>query len=92
MFSGDSFEYPAFITAFDSIIANNVHTDKDRLFFLEKYTSGSASKAKKGFQATNFDTAYKEARKLLDQRYGNPIIVAKNLQIKFTELAPYKRR
>ena len=76
--SSDSFEYPAFITAFDSIITNNVHTDKDRLFFLEKYTSGSANEAIKGFLATNSDTAYKEARKLLDQRYGNPVIVAEN--------------
>ena len=32
VFLGDSFEYPAFITAFDSIIANKVHTDKDQLF------------------------------------------------------------
>ena len=78
VFSGDSFEYPAFVTAFDSIIGNNVHTEKDWLFFLEKYTSGSANEAIKGFLATNSDTAYKEARKLLDQRYGNPVIVAEN--------------
>ena len=78
VFSGDSFEYPAFITAFDSIIANNVHADKDRLFFLEKYTSGSANEEIKVFLATNSDTAYKEARKLLEQRYGNPVVVAEN--------------
>ena len=63
-FAGDSFEYPAFITAFDSSIANNVRTNKDRLFFLEKYTSGSANEAISGFLATNSDTACKEARKL----------------------------
>ena len=49
VFSGDRFEYPAFITAFDSSIANNVHTNRDRLFFLEKYTSASANEAKKDF-------------------------------------------
>ena len=78
VFSGDSFEYPSFIKAFDSIIANNVHADWDRLFFLEKYTSGSANEEIKGFLATNPDTAYKEARKLLEQRYGNPVVVAEN--------------
>ena len=78
VFLGDSFEYPAFITAFDSIIVNNVHTDKDQLFFLEKYTSGSTNEAIKRFLATNSDTAYKEARKLLEQRYGNPVVVAEN--------------
>ena len=78
VFLGDSFEYPAFITAFDSIIVNNVHTDKDQLFFLEKYTSGSTNEAIKRFLATNSDTAYKEAHKLLEQRYGNPVVVAEN--------------
>ena len=38
-FSGNSFEYPAFVTAFDSIIAANVPAGKDKLFFLEKYTT-----------------------------------------------------
>lgn len=67
-FSGDSFEYPAFVTAFDSIIAANVPADKDKLFFLEKYTTGKANKVVKGFLATNSETTYSEARKLLDQR------------------------
>ena len=77
VFLGDSFEYPPFVTAFDSIIVN-VHTDKDQLFFLEKYTSGSTNEAVKGFLAMNSDTAYKEACELLEQRYGNPVVVAQN--------------
>ena len=81
-FSGDSFEYPAFVTAFDSIIAANVAADKDRLFYLENYTSGKANEAIRGFLATNSDTAYAEARKLLDQRFGNPVIVAENFKTK----------
>ena len=75
-FSGDSFEYLAF--AFDSIIAANVSAEKDKLFFLEKYTSGKANEAIKGFLATNSDTAYTEARKLLDQRFGNPVVVSED--------------
>ena len=71
-FSGDPFEYPAFVTAFDSIIASNVATERDKLFFLQKYTSGKANEAIKGFLATSSDTAYSEARKLLDQRFENP--------------------
>ena len=74
-FSGDSFEYPAFVTAFDSIIAANVSAEKDKLFFLKKYTRGKVNEAIKGFLATNSDTAYTEALKLLDQRFGNPVAV-----------------
>lgn len=76
VFSGNAFDYPAFITAFDSIISENVPSNKDRLFFLNKYTDGKANEVVKGFLAVNSEHAYTEARKLLDQRFGNPIHVA----------------
>jgi len=82
IFSGDAFEYPSFVTAFDAIIATNVSTDKDRLYYLEKYTTGKANEVIKGFLATNSETAYLEARKLLDRRFGNPEIVAENFKSK----------
>ena len=56
VFSGDYFEYPAFVTAFNSIICSNVPSNRDRLYFL--------------------DSAYEKARKMLDQRFGNPVHVA----------------
>ena len=74
-FSGDSFENPAFLTAFDAIITANVSGEMDKLFFLEKYMCGKANEAIKGFLATNSDTGYSEARKLLDQRFGYPLVV-----------------
>lgn len=80
IFSGNPFEYPAFITAFDAIITANVPADRDRLFFLEKFTSGKANDSVKGFLAAGSETAYKEARKLLDQRYGNPVIIAESFK------------
>ena len=82
IFSGDTFEYPAFVTAFDTIIAANVPSDKDRLFFLEKYTNGKANQVIKGFLATNSNTAYSEARSLLDRRFGNPVVVAEDYKNK----------
>lgn len=75
-FSGDYFEYPAFTTAFDSIISRNVPLDRDRLYFLDKYTKGKANEVVKGFLAMSSDSAYERARKLLDERFGNPVHVA----------------
>ena len=75
-FSGNAFDYPAFTTAFDSIISENVQSNRDRLYFLDKYTVGNANEIVKGFLAVNSEDAYTEARKLLDQRFGNPIHVA----------------
>ena len=76
VFSGNSFDYPAFITAFDSIISENVPSNKDRLYFLNKYTDGKANEVVKEFLAVNSDNAYTEARRILGQRFGNPIHVA----------------
>ena len=76
IFSGDPFQYPAFITAFDSIIFAYVPLDRDCLFFLNKYTKDKANEVVKGFLAMSSDSTYKEARKLLDHCFGNPVHVA----------------
>ena len=89
VFSGDSFKYPAFITAFDSIIANKVHTDKDQLFFLEKYTDRSANEEIKGSLATNSDIAYNQ--QTIGAALWEPYGGSRKLQVKFTELAKFKR-
>ncbi|XP_032235944.2 LOW QUALITY PROTEIN: uncharacterized protein LOC5510887 [Nematostella vectensis] len=78
--SVDPFVCPAFVTMFDSIIEANVSTQSDRLFFLDKYTSGKANVVIKGFLATNSETAYQEARNLQDSRYGNPIKVGETFK------------
>ena len=56
----ENFDFDFLILAFDSIIANKVHTDKDQLFFLEKYTDRSANEEIKGSLATNSDIAYNQ--------------------------------
>lgn len=76
VFAGDPFDYPSFIAAFDSIICDKVSSNKDRLYFLEKYTKDKANDVVKGFLAVNSENAYSEARKLLDHRFGNPVHVA----------------
>jgi len=76
VFSGDYFEYPAFVTAFDSIICSNLPSNRDCLYFLDKYTKGKANDVVNGFLAMSSDSAYAKARKMLDQRFGNPVHVA----------------
>ena len=49
-------------------------------FFLKSSQAGKANDAVKGFLAAGIETAYKGARKLLDQRYGNPVIVAESFK------------
>ena len=51
-------------------------SDRDRLFFPDKFHKEKANEVVKGFLAMSSDSAYKEARKLLDHRFGNPMHVA----------------
>ena len=74
---GNALDYPAFATAFDSTVSKNVQSNKYRLYLFNKYTVGKANEIVKGFLAVNSDDAHTKARQLLDQRFGNPIHVAK---------------
>ena len=85
VFNGDPFEFPSFVTAFDAIISENVPTDRDRLYFLEKYTTGKANDVVSGFLSVTMATAYQEARKLLEARFGNPIYVVEDYKSKLLD-------
>ena len=76
VFNGNVLDYPAFIQAFEAIIENKVDSNKDRLFFLNKYTTGKANEAVKGFVTLNTDDGYSQAKALLAERFGNPYNVA----------------
>ena len=41
--------YPAFITAFETLIESKVDDSSERLCFLDQYTSGKAKELIKGF-------------------------------------------
>ena len=82
VFTGNYFDYPSFVSAFDAIISSRVSSTKDKLYFLSKYTAGKAHDIVKNFLTLESDTAYDEARKLLTNRYGNPVRVAEAYKAK----------
>ena len=88
IFSGSYFDYPSFISAFDAIISSRVSSEKDKLYFLSKYTSGKAHDVVKNFLTLNSDNGYEEARKLLANRYGNPVRVAEDYKVKLRNWPP----
>ena len=46
------------------------------MHYLKKYLSGSAKDAVEGYFLVCTEDAYEEAKKLLDQRYGDPFVIA----------------
>ena len=71
-FGGSFFDYPIFMRAFETIIEGRVSVDKERLYFLNKYTTGKANDVIKGFVTLNSNDSYQRAKKLLAQRFGDP--------------------
>ena len=70
--SGNYFDYPVFTRAFKTIIELRVPSDRERLYFLNKYTEGKANNVIKGFVTLNSDGSYQRAKNLLVRRYGDP--------------------
>ena len=71
IFNGNYFDYPVFMRAFETIIEARVLSDKERLYFLNKYTTGKANDVIKGFITINSSDSYQRAKNLLSQRFGD---------------------
>ena len=72
IFNGNYFDYPIFMRAVETIIEARVSSDKERLYFLNKYTTGKANELTKGFVTLNSNDSYKQAKNLLAQRFRDP--------------------
>ena len=71
-FSGSYFDYPVFMRAFETIIEARALADRERLYFLNNYTSGKDNDVIKGFVTLNSSDSFQTAKKLLAQRFGDP--------------------
>lgn len=58
--------------AFETIIDGGVSADKERLYSVNKYTTGKANDVIKGFVTLSSNDSYKWAKKLLTQRFEDP--------------------
>ena len=76
VFSGNYFDYAAFINAFESLIESRVTDPKQRLYYLNQYTAGDAKESTKGLITLDSTDSYEKARKVLKERFGHPYRVA----------------
>ena len=49
VFNGGYFDYRTFIAALDAMIDKKVDSEKDKLYFLSRYTTNKAQEVVKGF-------------------------------------------
>jgi hypothetical protein len=71
-FKGDPIEFTTFIQGFDIQFGKKLRSDADRLRYLDQYLDGEAKELIKGCFYMHHDVGYVEARKLLEDKYGDP--------------------
>jgi hypothetical protein len=72
VFSGNILAYPKWMLAFDALIDDEAVNPAHKLYYLGEYTSGQAQKMIDGLLGLQSDDAYKRARQILQERFGDP--------------------
>ncbi|XP_006817261.1 uncharacterized protein LOC102809485, partial [Saccoglossus kowalevskii] len=85
VFSGNIYDYPAWIRSFEILIEDRKPLATDRLYYLRKYTSGEAKTAVQGLLTLDTTEAYIKAKQILAERYGNPLMVADTYRKKIND-------
>ena len=75
-FSGDPIEYVIFVGAFESQIEARLQSSSTRLRYLEQYLDNEPKELIKGCLYMDADIGYLTAKKLLDDKYGDPYVVS----------------
>lgn len=76
IFYGDPLKYPGWESAFNSLIDQKTIPPCEKMHYLKRYLSGSARDAIEGYFLLSTEDSYNEAKKLLNQRYGDTFVIA----------------
>ena len=90
VFGGDPIEYCTFIRAFESIIESRTQISSSRLYYLVQYTSGDVNELMRSCLTMNAEDRYREARRLLKERYGQDYKIASAYVDRVTTGAPIR--
>ena len=76
VFSGDPIDYCDFVRAFEHIVERKTLSSSARLYYLVQYTSGAVQELMKSCLSMREEEGYTEARRLLQERYGQNYKIA----------------
>ena len=84
IFTSDPVDYNYFIAVFDEVVEKKIDDPRGRLTRLTKYTDGQPKEMIKHYIQQPAAVGYKNARSLLEEKYGNPhqILAAYHKEIK----------
>lgn len=70
-FDGDPLEYRSFMRAFEHGIEDKTKSSKDRIYYLEQFTSGEPNNLVRSCMHMEPNKGYEQAKKLLKNKYGD---------------------
>ncbi|XP_071951906.1 uncharacterized protein [Antedon mediterranea] len=70
-FKGNLVEFRSFVKAFESRVSTRTQRTSEKLHYLEQYTMGDANSLVRSCMHLDAETGYKEAWRLLKEKYGN---------------------
>ena len=76
IFYGDPIQYPAWKAAFKTLIDQRCIPAAEIIYYLKRYIGGSVKQVVENYFLLSSDNAYDDARHLLDERYGDPFVIA----------------
>lgn len=75
-FCGDPLQYPAWKSSFSALIESRQILSTERIYYMKQYLKGEAREAVEALFYFNTESAYNDARAILEERYGNSFIVS----------------
>lgn len=84
VFCGDPLEFRSFMKAFEHVMDSKTDNNVDKLFLLEQFTRGEPHDLVKSCQHVYSGRGYREAVRLLEDHYGNPLKIATALMYKLS--------
>ena len=76
IFDGDPLKYPSWKAAFHTLIEQKRVPPSETIHYLKKYLSSSVREVVENYFRLSSEDAYDEAKKILEQRYGDPFVIA----------------
>lgn len=77
IFYGDTLRYSDWKISFQTLIDRKNIPVNEKLYYLRKYVEGPAKKAIESYFLLGTESAYQTAWGVLEERYGNPFVIAK---------------
>lgn len=71
VFNGQPLNFIPFIQDFEHRIEGNTTSNKDRLYYLEQFTSGQPQESVRSCLHMDADSGYREAKRLLEIHFGD---------------------